>query len=37
MAFQAWVSDHGTVTPFDGVLRSTPVLTVDGALVWANA
>ena len=36
MAFQAWVSDHGTVTPFDGVLRSTPVLTVDGALVWAN-
>jgi hypothetical protein len=36
VAFQAWVSDHGTVTPFDGVLRSTPVLTIDGAMLFAT-
>jgi hypothetical protein len=35
VAFQAWVSDHGTVTPFDGVLRSTPVLSIDGAMQWS--
>lgn len=37
IAFQAWVSDHGTVTPFDGVLRSSPVLSIDGAMVWSYA
>ena len=37
MAFQAYISDHGTVTPFDGVLRATPVLSIDGALQWMNA
>lgn len=37
VAFQAWVSDHGTVTPFDGVLRANPVLTVDGAMAWSYA
>ena len=37
MAFQAYVSDHSTVTPFDGVLRSTPVFSIDGKLTWANA
>jgi hypothetical protein len=35
VAFQAWVSDHGTVTPFDGVLRSTPVLSIDGQMTWS--
>jgi hypothetical protein len=35
VAFQAWVSDHGTVTPFDGVLRATPTLSIDGAMVWS--
>ena len=34
VAFQAWVSDHGTVTPVDGVLRSTPVLSIDGIMSW---
>ena len=37
MAFQAWVSDHGTVTPFDGVLRSTPVLSIDGRMDFSYA
>lgn len=35
VAFQAWVSDHGTVTPFDGVLRATPVLSIDGRMDWS--
>lgn len=35
IAFQAWVSDHSTVTPFDGVLRSTPVLSIDGQMTWS--
>jgi hypothetical protein len=35
VAFQAWVSDHGTVTPFDGVLRATPVLSIDGQMRWS--
>jgi hypothetical protein len=34
VAFQAWVSDHGTVTPHDGVLRCTPVLSIDGPMSW---
>src|SRR5262245_5071473 len=29
VAFAAWVTDHSTVTPIAGVLRSTPVLTID--------
>jgi hypothetical protein len=37
VAFQAWVSDHGTVTPFDGVLRATPVLSIDGQMTWSYA
>jgi hypothetical protein len=32
VAFQARVIDHSTVTPFDGVLKSTPVLSVDGRM-----
>jgi hypothetical protein len=35
IAFQAWVSDHGTVTPVAGVLRSNPVLSIDGIMSWA--
>jgi len=35
VAFRAWVSDHGTQTPFDGVLRANPVLSVDGELLIA--
>ena len=34
MAFQAFISDHGTVTPFDGVLRATPVFSIDGKMDW---
>ena len=37
MAFQAFISDHCTVTPFDGVLRATPVFSIDGKMDWANA
>jgi hypothetical protein len=37
VAFEAWVSDHGTVTPFDNVLRSTPVLSIDGKMDWTYA
>jgi hypothetical protein len=37
VAFQAWVSDHGTVTPVEGVLRSTPVLSIDGQMTWSYA
>jgi hypothetical protein len=37
LGFQAWVSDHGTVTPVEGVLRSTPVLSIDGAMSWSYA
>jgi hypothetical protein len=35
VAFQAWVSDHGTVTPFDNVLRANPVLSIDGKMEWS--
>lgn len=35
VAFEARVTDHGTVTPIEGVLRSTPVLSVDGAMTWS--
>jgi hypothetical protein len=34
IAFQAWVSDHGTQTPVDGVLRSNPMLSIDGIMQW---
>lgn len=34
IAFEAWVSDQGTVTPHDGVLRANPVLTIDGPMSW---
>ena len=37
MAFQAYISDHSTVTPFDGVLRATPVFSIDGEMKWMNA
>jgi hypothetical protein len=35
IAFAAWVTDHSTVTPVAGVLRSTPVLSIDEMMVWA--
>lgn len=34
VAFQARVMDHGTQTPMEGVLRATPVLSIDGAMSW---
>jgi hypothetical protein len=34
VAFQARVTDHSTVTPFDGVLRATPLLSIDGVMAW---
>jgi hypothetical protein len=34
VAFQARVIDHSTVTPFDGVLRATPILSIDGRMDW---
>lgn len=37
IVFQAWVSDHGTVAPFDGVLKANPVLSIDGAMFFAGA
>ena len=37
MAFQAYISDHSTLTPFDGVLRATPVFSIDGKMEWMNA
>jgi len=35
IAFDAWVTDHSTVTPIAGVLRSTPVLTIDEQMLFA--
>ena len=35
VAFQGWVSDHGTQTPVDGLLRATPVISIDGAMLWS--
>jgi hypothetical protein len=35
VAFQAWVSDEGTMAPTDGVLRANPILSIDGAMVFA--
>jgi hypothetical protein len=35
--FQAWVSEHGAQTPVSDALRATPVVTVDGAMVYAFA
>jgi hypothetical protein len=35
VAFRGWVSDHGTQTPVDGVLRANPVLSIDGELLIA--
>ena len=35
VAFQGWVSDLGVQTPVDGILRANPVLSIDGAMVWA--
>jgi hypothetical protein len=35
VAFRAWVSDEGIQTPFDGVLRANPVLSVDGEVIIA--
>jgi hypothetical protein len=35
VAFQAWVSDEGTMAPVDGVLRATPILSIDGAMIFS--
>jgi hypothetical protein len=35
VAFQAWVSDEGTMAPVDGVLRANPILSIDGAMILA--
>lgn len=37
VAFEARVTDHGTVTPIEGVLRSTPVLSIDGIMQFSYA
>jgi hypothetical protein len=36
VAFAAWVSDHSTVTPIAGVLRSTPMLSIDEQMLWTR-
>jgi hypothetical protein len=35
VAFQAWVSDEGTVAPVDGVLRANPILSIDGIMMFS--
>jgi hypothetical protein len=35
VAFQAWVSDEGTMAPVAGVLRANPILSIDGAMIMA--
>lgn len=35
VAFKAFVSDHGAQTPVEGLLRATPVLSIDGQMLWA--
>jgi hypothetical protein len=35
VAFQAWVSDEGTMAPTDGVLRANPILSIDGVMIFS--